>query len=65
MINFERNYNKFNIIFPKSLENISQLFKFIIIHSRNNNFINNIQLLEKIKYNKLLKTNLRMSLIEY
>ena len=65
MINFERKYNKFNIIFPKSLEKISQLFKFIIINSRNNNFINNIQLLEKIKYNKLLKTNLRMSLIEY
>ena len=65
MINFERKYNKFNIIFPKSLEKISQLFKFIIINSRNNNFINNIQLVEKIKYNKLLKTNLRMSLIEY
>lgn len=65
MINFERKYNKFNIIFPKSLEKISQLFKFIIINSRNDNFINNIQLVEKIKYNKLLKTNLRMSLIEY
>lgn len=65
MINFERRYNKFNIIFPKSLEKISQLFKFIIINSRNNNFINNIQLVEKIKYNKLLKTNLRMSIIEY
>lgn len=65
MINFERKYNKFNIIFPKSLEKISQLFKFIIINSRNNNFINNIQLVEKIKYNKLLKTNLRMSIIEY
>ena len=65
MINYERNYNKFNIIFPKSLENISKLLKFIIVNSRNNDFINNIQLLEKIKYNKLLKTNLRMSLIEY